>query len=173
MTHRDTGHHEPHAEDALSHEPQAFARLGLSEHALAAVRRELPEYQHRLDGFCRPETVGAVTVVGGRIRSADLFGDPNLFARLWDKISAATWAGSAGCDERDRWAPDAAAVRRFLRDAAFASYRERGTPGVGRLYAVGGAAEGSALVWDWAVVHLSLFPGAAVHPPEPIPMPRR
>jgi hypothetical protein len=124
-------------------------------------------------------TVGAVIVVNGRIVSCDLFGDADLFARLWDKICRSHALEVVLKDEvRERkmiWPdpPDAGAVRRFLDRTLSARISRGSTPGVGEALVVSGSVEGSALVWRDRVVHAALFPGPYGEPMPLLERPQR
>lgn len=115
-------------------------------------------------------TVGAVIVSNGRIVSCDLFGDPELFARLWDKICRAqalecVLRGDAHEGKRV-WPdpPGEGGVRRFLDRALSADVSHGYTPGAGEALRISGSVAGSALVWRDRVVHAALFPSGSIEP---------
>lgn len=147
-------------------------------YASEPVRRDVEDVIDRLKRVPGGRTVGAVTCAGGRLLSCDLFEDPELFARLWDKICRAHAVdGYMGGYIRESWRrsdePDAGDVNRFLRDVLDARMTRTDTPAAGSALVVSGAAEGRALIWRDRVVHAALFSGGRPAPrPEPVPLPR-
>ena len=135
------------------------------------VRRRLDECVVELRRLYRPRTVGLVAVSHGRIVGADLFSDPSLCSRLWDKICRsyavdviAPYRPGIEHDRHLHWGGGQADVRRFLDRVLSARFDRRGTSGAGRLWAISGSVTGSALDQHDAVVHGSLFRGNAVRP---------
>jgi len=131
----------------------------------------LREYAVELRRIPRGQTVGAVFVSRGRIVGCDLFTDPGLLDRLWDKICRSyasdlvkDWHAPrrhrpVGITRRD--------VQRFLERIADARIHRTTTPGVGDLYRLGGAVDGHALTWRSRVVHCGAFPGYVRVPVRP------
>ncbi len=135
-----------------------------------AVSREMEDYARHFLRLPTASIVGIVAASGRQIVGCDFFSDPRLFAELWNKLlrSYALEVIHRGRPEGDTRVDD---VRRFLDHALNARYERQDTPGLGRLYAIRGAVEGSALVWEAAPVHVSLF-GQVVRPvPRPPPTP--
>lgn len=115
----------------------------------------------------RPDgALGFVAVVGANVLGAEIFTDEALADAYWEKLARsyaveALDAEPAGEDAGD--AGDAANIgeARLLADALAAEIQVHPSPGLGadaRL--VGGHVSGAGLVYDGAVVHLSLFPEA-------------
>lgn len=157
-------------------------------YANAEVKDKLAKCLPRFHRFRGRQTVGAVAVVGRRVVGADLFADPELFGKQWDKLLRSYAleyishphplplpAPRKGDRRRVVPAPD---VRGFLNRAISARYTSRGTPGAGTLYQISGAASGETMVWNGNAVHVALFGTRAVidrpYPrPHFIPEPRR
>lgn len=140
------------------------------------VRRRVDSAVARFDRCVRRDTVGAVSVVGDRIVSCDIFADPALFSRLWSKLcrSYAIEDMSAIDAESRHWhgfVPGISTrdVERFLADAMRSHYENRSTPGAGRAFRISGSVTGAAIVWDSEAVHAALFTG---HRIEPMPIRR-
>ena len=147
------------------------------------AQRRLDECVRELQRCCGRETVGCVMVIGGRLRGCDLFSDPSVFARLWEKICRSygtevvfgpvyrDWdRESRGRD----WSPGVGRedVRRFVDRCLSASFSSRSTPGIGELLNISGPVTGNVLVHDEAVVHAALFSDAVeIRPPPPRPIP--
>lgn len=143
-----------------------------------ALRRELDDYVKHCRRPWRGTTVGIVATGYGRILGADIFSDPDLCAKHWDKLVRA-YAMDVICrSRRDVRPPSTGHVENFIRRAAEARTSERGTPGAGRLVQLSGSVEGMGLTRDGDVVHVSLFgETVVVQPPigrPPVrPLPRR
>lgn len=137
------------------------------------AKRAIDECITRFRPLCRPETVGAVLVDGDRIVSADLFSDPALCSRLWDKICRSYAVNAVGVPrkhldrwpnkERDRWVPGDQDVRQFLEGVLDARIFDERTPGAGQAWRISGAVTGSALEWEDVPVHVLLFPSTVRH----------
>lgn len=133
---------------------------------------EDPDSARRLDRYVvefrpirRRSTLGCVFLSRWRVVGCDLFCDPELFDKLWDKIcrSYALDVIGRGNGEhepfRRRHPPvGREAVRRFLDRAMSARQAIRHTPGIGRMFELSDGVTGSALIWRDGVVHASLFP---------------
>ncbi|HEY1387911.1 MAG TPA: DUF6569 family protein [Ktedonobacterales bacterium] len=114
----------------------------------------------------RPEgALGFVAVVGANVLGAEIFTDEALADAYWEKLarSYAVEALDAASGGDDTSATDDNAINvgeaRLLADALAAAIQVHPSPGLGadaRL--VGSHVSGAGLVYDGAVVHLSLFP---------------
>jgi len=134
----------------------------------ASVKKELDACAKRYRGFCGTATVGAVAVANGRIIGADIFADPALLSKLWDKlIRSYGLEAFYGPSHRHKQV----SVRRFLNRTLPANYTRRSTPGAGFLLDISGPANGVALVWDGMAVHVTLFGNRIQDRPSPPPPP--
>ena len=136
-----------------------------------------PERAHRLketvEALKRPtEALGFVAVVGTEVLGAEIFTDEALADAYWEKLARsyaveALDAGSDGADSQGEAGPTSDAEdetarvseARLLAEALAADIQVHPSPGLGadaRL--VGSHVTGAGLVYDGAVVHLSLFP---------------
>jgi hypothetical protein len=125
------------------------------------TRRRIDALAERFREIQTRRTVGWVIVDRGRVVSGDVFGDPDLCARLWDKVLRSHAADFIMKDD-DRRHGDAAsdvsaAVRRFLEAFGAASQARENTPGAGESFALQGRVDGHALVWDGSLVHAAAF----------------
>ncbi len=145
-----------------------------------AVTRQLDKAVAEFRRIPRRNTVGAVVVSGDRIVCCDVFSDPELCSRLWDKICRSYVMESVlrigDLEERDarvreRWHShvDQDDVRRALNLALQARFTPDHTPGDGQRFRISGTVEGNALTWRNIVVHAVLFPDTV----RPMPMPLR
>ena len=141
------------------------------------VRGQLDDAARSWRPVRHPETVGVVAVMGHRVLGMDVFADPQLLERLWDKIcrSYAVEPVLRPIDREDR-VPQTApyqAVELFLDDVRAARCVPAGTPGEGRrLEIVSSRVDGAALVWGGEVLHAAAFPDRAPPPlPPPLPPP--
>jgi hypothetical protein len=144
-------------------------------------RDELDRCVARFRRLRARDTVGLVAVSGHRIVGCDLFSDPELLTRLWDKICRSYAVGTLGrgrvpghhrhMDVTPR------SVRLFLNGIFASRFRHQHTPGSGEATRISGGVHGHALSWQGDVVHAALFPGITVlrdrmDLPEPRPEPR-
>lgn len=123
----------------------------------------------------RPEgALGFVAVVGSDVLGAEIFADESLADAYWEKLarsyavealdaSPQTPNGeqSASDEAGDETGEDAAKVgeARLLAEALAADIQVHPSPGLGEdARLVGSHVSGAGLVYDGAVVHLSLFP---------------
>ena len=118
-----------------------------------------------VEGLKRPDgALGFVAVVGANVLGAEIFTDEALAAAYWEKLARsyavealdAESGGDAGETSTDAINIGEA---RLLADALAADIQVHPSPGLGadaRL--VGSHVSGAGLVYDGAVVHLSLFP---------------
>ena len=113
----------------------------------------------------RPEgALGFVAMVGGSALGAEIFSDEALADAYWEKLARsyaveALDAPSGASDNADDDADDKMGEARLLVDALAADIQLHPSPGLGtdaRL--VGDHVSGAGLIYDGAVVHLSLFP---------------
>ena len=113
----------------------------------------------------RPEgALGFVAVVGANVLGAEIFTDEALAAAYWEKLArsyAVEALDAESGDASDDTGDDAANIgeARLLANALAADIQVHPSPGLGadaRL--VGSHISGAGLVYDGAVVHLSLFP---------------
>ena len=117
----------------------------------------------------RPEgALGFVALVGDAVLGAELFSDEALADAYWEKLARSYAVEALDAPARDEGEgetseADAASANageaRLLADALAADIQIHPSPGLGadaRL--VGGHISGAGLVYDGAVVHLSLFP---------------
>ena len=148
-----------HRELGVATPGQAFAKVYEDERAQEQARPYIDELD-RLPDLC-PGALGVVVAVGNRIVCADAFGSPALFRSMWPKLLRSYVidamqtrpAGKVGLEQ----------VRRFIKNAARARVTNQPTVGAGRLQRLSAEnASGSALVFNNAVVHLDLFPGAGL-----------
>ena len=113
----------------------------------------------------RPEgALGFVAVVGARVLGAEIFTDEALADAYWEKLArsyAVEALDATPSDSASETGDDAVNVgeARLLADALAADIQVHPSPGLGadaRL--VGSHVSGAGLVYNGAVVHLSLFP---------------
>jgi hypothetical protein len=139
------------------------------------MSRRVDDYATHFRGIPGRRTVGAVLVSRGRILSCDLFGDADLFAKLWDKICRSHALDAAlqnGYRQEKRVlppAPGADEVQRFLNNALSADFACGDTPGAGESWRISGSVEGNALIWRDRVVHGALFPARYAEPMDERP----
>ena len=129
-----------------------------------ATSRELESCLARFRHLCGRRTVGVVAVSHGRIVGGDLFTDPELMSRLWEKICrsyAVETLGVAHPEHRHSHHQRLTArdIRRFLDGAAASHLAPMQTPGIGEAVRISGAVHGQALSWRGTAVHAALFPG--------------
>jgi hypothetical protein len=126
-----------------------------------SVNRQLDECVERFRPLPRRQSVGVVVASGGRIVGCDVFSDPDLFSRLWDKICRSyamevVHEGRSWSDEK--WTgPGERDARTFVDRMLSASISERSTPGAGRGVRLSGSVEGGGLVWRDRCVHVAAF----------------
>jgi hypothetical protein len=133
------------------------------------IRRRSDEVAGKFARFVPRSTIGIVAVVRGRIIAADLFSDPDLFARERDAICrsyALEYSTQWGRPSRDRKSshrperppPGTSAIRSFLLRAVDARYTLEDTPGAGRVHTLSRGLGGVVLTWQSRVVHAGLYP---------------
>jgi len=135
------------------------------------VQRTIIPYKEKMGPMLsrHRDVYGVIVVAGGRLVVADIFGDRSVFERLWSKLldsyAVSTFQVSIG---QHIWSREDA--QRLVRRIAYMRQSNMYTSGLGRLVRLeGGEMLGSALVWDYAVMHLELFPGG----PRILPMEQR
>ncbi len=119
--------------------------------------------QETVEALQRPEgALGFVAVLGSEVLGAELFADETLADAYWQKLARsyaieALDAGEGSPDKSDE--PANSSEARLLEEALAAEIQVHPSPGLGtdaRL--VGSHISGAGLVYEGAVVHLSLFP---------------
>jgi len=120
---------------------------------------EIRKIEERMKGIPRlhDDAVGVVIGVGGRVVSADIFADPDLFARQWSKILKASALASIGGTKGEGLDRNEAAA--FLKSFLRRSYQRRQGLDLGFEYSSSDSgASIQALVYNEGIVHLSGFP---------------
>jgi hypothetical protein len=132
-------------------------------------------------GLKRPEgALGFVAVLGTEVLGAELFTDETLADAYWEKLTrsyavealdqTARQGGGAEGETASAETQAAAAAReaRLIEDALAADIQVHPSPGLGADARLMGAhVSGAGLVYDGAVVHLSLFPEADAEAEQP------
>lgn len=129
--------------------------------------------QETVAALSRPEgALGFVALMGSEVLGAELFADESLADAYWERLArsyavealdagAGTGDGDQG-DQGDQTQPDDAAKSaetRLLEEALTAEIQVHPSPGLGEdARLVSSQVSGAGLVYDGAVVHLSLFP---------------
>jgi hypothetical protein len=144
-------------------------------HAMDALYK-VPERANKLketvDALKRPEgALGFVAMLGSDVLGAEVFTDESLADAYWEKL-ARSYAVEA-LDANKSGDPDAehgdvantainVGETQLLADALAADIQVHPSPGLGKdARLVGSHVSGAGLVYDGAVVHLSLFPESA------------
>ena len=135
----------------------------------AGVRAQLDRIMPRLRRVPRSGHVGVVVAAGNRILGADIFTSNRLFTELWEKICRSYLLDYVARHPWHSQSIDRHDAQRFLEAALAARARVHDTPGVGHLWRLDGAAEGTVLSWRGDVLHASLYGG---HQIQPLPGPR-
>lgn len=135
-----------------------------------------PERANKLketvDALKRPEgALGFVAMLGSDVLGAEVFTDESLADAYWEKLARsyaveALDTDKSGEGDAQNGDMDATAINvgeaRLLADALAADIQVHPSPGLGKdARLVGRHVSGAGLVYDGAVVHLSLFPEAA------------
>jgi hypothetical protein len=149
-----------------------------SVHDSEQVREQMKPYLRALSRLPdqHPEASGIVVVVGDEIIAADLFGSRKLFQAMWpDLLEAyvidALAQNRTGEEAKRRRGEggtlEAKGVLRWLNGLRSARLSSKDTPGEGELYELSGHdLTGAALLLDCGVVHIALFPDAAIAEPD-------
>ncbi|MGQ9663617.1 MAG: ARPP-1 family domain-containing protein [Kiritimatiellia bacterium] len=134
------------------------------------VREKLEDYVHHFGSGRTADTVGLVAASHNRILGGDIFSDPELLAKLWQKLlhSYAAEALRFELAENGRKVT-CESVRDFLRQVFQADCAEKSSPGEGYLLVLSGSIDGVALVWLDSVVYLALFGEKVAYYPQPRP----
>lgn len=127
------------------------------------TRRHIDAVVDCFHGVRTRRTVGLVILFSGQVVSGDLFGDPDLCERLWDKIIR-SHAADGELREPGRRVKEtmidgsSTVVRRFLEELSWTGQRRESTPGAGECFVLSGRVDGHVLVWNDGLVHASAFP---------------
>lgn len=138
----------------------------------AGRQGELDRCVAAFSGLPDHRTVGCVVLSGHRILGADLFSDPDLFRRLWPKVSRSYAIENLSSQPLqplptpEPWGhgrrlppwPQPGMVREFLDRISATDYRPAGTPGLGQRWNLSGPVVGSSLEQADTVVHAAVFP---------------
>lgn len=148
-----------------------------------AIRERLDDCVGRFRRIWNRQTIGLVVTCGDRILGGDLFADPELCSRLWEKI-VRSYAGDVVIMPQYREWDDHSGLRkgapvvgrddvqRFLDRIRTADYDARNSAGLGRLYSIRGGVTGNVLINTGEVVHAAVFTGTReLFVPQPTPMP--
>ncbi len=129
------------------------------------TQRALDACVARFRHLCGRRTVGLVAVSGHRIIGCDLFSDPELLSRLWDKICRSYAVDTLGQDHSRKHRPDVLDdhdIRNFLNRVLSSRLIHEETPGSGEATRISGRVHGNALTWRSDVVHAALFHGITI-----------
>jgi hypothetical protein len=104
----------------------ASMAVALEAPSTASLIRPVVTALEKIPGT-KPDAVGCVFVVNGRISSAEVYASRDLFLRMWSKLlrAAATEAATAKGNSASARPPDAAAVLRWLKDCETGASSER------------------------------------------------
>jgi hypothetical protein len=156
----------------------AFSPSG-AMHALYKTPERARKLHETVAALKRPEgTLGFVAVLGSEVLGAEVFADEALADAYWDKLArsyavealdaearadasapGASTPGESGAEPPTQAGDAAGGEARLLQEALAADIAIHPSPGLGsdaRL--TGQHVSGAGLVYDGAVVHLSLFP---------------
>lgn len=116
-----------------------------------------------MEALKRPEgALGFVAVVGSNVLGAEIFTDEALADAYWEKLTRSYAVEAMDAETQAEEAADEAVKigeERLLADALAADIQVHPSPGLGEdARLVGSHVSGAGLVYDGAVVHLSLFP---------------
>lgn len=132
-------------------------------HALYKTPERANKLKETMEALQRPEgALGFVAVLGSEVLGAELFADEALADAYWQKLARSYAVEALDADERgeyDQGQSSGFSEARLLEGALAAAVQVHPSPGLGadaRL--VGSHVSGAGLVYDGAVVHLSLFP---------------
>lgn len=133
----------------------ASSPTGAIYSAFEALNDELAAVAAALDKPSRLQT-GVVVCVGDMAVAVDLFDRPKTLASMWHRLLRGYALGSVTAASTRSAKAIASEV---IRDACEAKMTDHDTVGLGTRVAISGQKfVGHALVWEEAVVHLSLFP---------------
>jgi hypothetical protein len=130
--------------------------------------RRIDQAANRFHSIRTRRTVGLVITDRGRVVSGDLFADPEICERLWDKIIRSHVADIVIHDDwrRDGEKTDegfSESVRDFLRAMLWAELEMESTPGDGESFALRGQVDGRALLWNGGLIHAVAFPAPMLY----------
>jgi hypothetical protein len=130
--------------------------------------RRIDQAANRFHSIRTRRTVGLVITDRGRVVSGDLFADPEICERLWDKIIRSHVADIVIHDDwrRDGEKTDegfSESVRDFLRAMLWAELERESTPGDGESFALRGQVDGRALLWNGGLIHAVAFPAPMLY----------
>lgn len=131
------------------------------------VRKKLEDYIHHFRSGRTADTVGLLAAPHNRILGGDFFSDPELLAKLWQKLLRSYAAEALRCELTEKGREvSRESVRDFLRQVFQADCVEKSAPGEGYLLVLSGSIDGVALVWLDSVVHLALFGEKVAYCPQ-------
>lgn len=115
-----------------------------------------------LDGLKRPEgAIGFVAALGSQVLGAELFTDESLADAYWETLARSYAVEALDADAGDGGDDETALIgeEQLLAEALAAEIQVHPSPGLGEdARLTGSHISGAGLVYDGAVVHLSLFP---------------
>lgn len=126
-----------------------------------SVQERLRPYRRKLGDILTHRTAGVAAVSRGQIIALDIFANPEMLAKMWDKLLDSYSLDAFEYAERDR-APELSRrdIEAFLRSAASdrAGRSRMRTPGIGSMFSLeSGTVQGFMLSYDDEVVHASFF----------------
>jgi ARG and Rhodanese-Phosphatase-superfamily-associated Protein domain len=105
--------------------------------------------------------IGVIVAVDDEIICADLFANPSLFERMWEKLLRSYVIDALAKPTSDGVSLDEA--KYFLNSITDGTFENQTTPGAGRLVRINSdRGSGSALLFRNDVVHLDLFPESII-----------
>ena len=105
--------------------------------------------------------IGVIVSVGDEIICADLFANPSLFERMWEKLLRSYVIDALAKPTSNGISLDEAIY--FLNSITDGTFNNQATPGAGKLVRIKtNISSGSALLFRGDVVHLDLFPESII-----------
>ena len=102
------------------------------------------------------KAVGVVIAINGKITSADVFANADIFKSLWPKVLKASVMDAVSAEAGTM--KDNTAAREFLGTGISGSIAKNSNPSMGEEYSIeAGKVQGHFMVTDGTVVHLALF----------------
>ena len=141
-------------------------------YAAPHVQRDLKPFLDRLSGLSARHAgvVGVVAAYGDRLVAVDVFGDDDLFRRLYPKLLRSYVVDVLNDKAQGRFGANDA--RALLASATGGSWVRQGTEGVGAALALSQArTHGSALIDAPSTIHADVFVGEISREPEEAPIP--
>jgi hypothetical protein len=124
------------------------------------------EYLRNVNKLYNGQVVGAVVAIGGEVVSADIFANPQMFSKLWDKLLKASVVDAI--DAGSGTVTDNVPAREFLGKASKGTIAVQGNPSQGWEFQVSTAdIQGKFISYKQGLVHLSLFSGKVKPKYEP------